>query len=88
MQSQGLYERSPPENPGEEYSVTIFDEGETIHEHAQPEDFTPSHPDMLTLITNSINEEPVIDKHTFQAGKEDLPKPHIQYTPTKLNIFR
>ena len=62
----------------------IFDEGETINEHAQPEDLTPPHPDMVTLITDFNSEESVIDKHTFQVGddlyEEDLPKPYIQYT--------
>ena len=41
LQCLGQYERNPPEKPGEEYGVTIFDEGETIHKHAQPEDFLP-----------------------------------------------
>ena len=40
---------------------------------------------MVTLITDSDNEESVIDKHTFQVGddlyEDDLPKLHIQYTP-------
>ena len=62
----------------------IFDEVETIHEHVQPEDFTPSLPDMVILITDSNDEESVIDKHTFQVGdclyEEVFPKPHIQYT--------
>ena len=84
LQCLGLYEKSPPENLGEEYSITIFNEGKTILEHAQPEDSTPSNPDMVTLVTNSNNEESVCDKHTFQVGdginEEDLPKPHIQYT--------
>ena len=42
---------------------------------------------MVTLVTDSKNEESVIDKHTFQIGddiyEKDLtliPKPHIQYT--------
>ena len=60
----------------------IFDEGETIHEHAQTEDVTPPHPDVVTLITDSNNKESVIHKHTFQVGddlyEEDLPKSHIQ----------
>ena len=45
LQCLGLYERSPPEKPGEEYNIMIFDEGETIHGHAQPEDFTSPHPE-------------------------------------------
>ena len=53
LQCLGLYESgSPPEKPGEEYGITIFDEGETIYEHAQPENFTPPHPDVVTLITD------------------------------------
>ena len=83
--------RVPPEKTGEEYGVTIFDEGEPIQEHAQPEDFTPSNPDMVTLVTDSNNEEPASDKHTFQVGhdiyKEDLAliaEPHIQYTPHQI----
>ena len=32
LQCLVLYEKSPPEKPGEEYVVTIFDEGETIQE--------------------------------------------------------
>ena len=43
---------------------------------------------MVTLVTDSNNEESVSDKHTFQVGddiyKEDLPKPHIQYTPNRI----
>ena len=78
----------PREKPGEEHGITIFDEGETIHEHAQPEDFTPPHPDVVTLITDSNSEESVIDKHTFQVGDDlyegDLPKPHIQYTTLQI----
>ena len=68
--------------------MMIFDEGETIHEHVQPEDFTPSNPNMVTLVTNSNNEESVSDKHTFQVGddiyEEDLHKPHVQYTPHQI----
>ena len=63
----------------------IFDEGETTHEHAEPEDFTLAHPDVEHFITDSNNEESVIDKHTIQVGddlyEEDLPKSYIQYTP-------
>ena len=77
----GLYERSPPEKPGEEFSITIFYEGEIIHEHAQPEDFTSPHPDVVTLISDPNHKESLIDKHTSQVGydlyEEDLPKPHI-----------
>ena len=57
----------------------------------QPEDFTPPNPDVVTLVTDSNNEESVSDKHTFQVGddmyKEDLtliPTPHIQYTPHQI----
>ena len=92
LQCLGLYEGSPTEKPGEEYGITIFDEGETIHEHVQPEDFTPPHPEMVTLITDSNNEESVIDKHKFQVGdyiyEEDLPKPHIQYTPHQIKCLQ
>ena len=56
-----LYDRNLPEKPGEEYGVMIFNEGETIHEYVQPEDFTPPHPHIVTLITDSNNEESVID---------------------------
>ena len=45
----------------------IFDEGETIHEHAWPEDFTPPHPDMATLISDPNHEESIIYKHIFQV---------------------
>ena len=65
-----LYEKSPPEKPDEEYGITIFDEGEAIQEHVQPEDFTPPDPDMVTLVTDSKNEESVSDKHTFQVGDD------------------
>ena len=37
LQYLGLYEKSPPEIPGEEFGVMIFNEGEIIHEHAWPE---------------------------------------------------
>ena len=57
LQCLGLYKRSLPVKPGEEYDVTIFNEGETIHEHVQPEDFTPQNPDMVTPVTDSNNEE-------------------------------
>ena len=60
--------RGPPEKPGEEYGNTIFDEGETIHEHVQPEDFTLPNPDMVMLLTDSNNEESVSDKHTFKVA--------------------
>ena len=33
--------RAPPEKPGEEYGIALFDEGKTIHKHVQSEDFTP-----------------------------------------------
>ena len=42
LQCLGLYEKAPQGKPGEEYGVTIFDEGKTIHEHMQPEKlYTP-----------------------------------------------
>ena len=92
LQCLGLYEKSPPEKPGEDYGITIFDEGETIQECAQPEDFTPPNPDMVPLGTDSSNEESVSDKHIFQVGddiyEEDLvliAKSHIQYTPHQIN---
>ena len=50
------YERIASEKPSKEYGIMIFDEGETIHEHAQPEDFTPPNPDMVTLVIDSNNE--------------------------------
>ena len=53
LQCLGLYKRSPQEKPGGEYGITIFDEGETIHEHGQSEDFTASNPDMVTLVIDS-----------------------------------
>ena len=89
LQCLGLYEKSLPEKPGEEYSITIFDEGKAIQEHAQPEEFTPPNLDMVPLVTDS--EEFVSDKHTFQV-KDDIyeedftliPKPHIQYTPHQI----
>ena len=63
----------------------------SFQEHVQSEDFIPPIPDMVTLVTDSNNEESVIDKHTFQVGddiyEKDLtliPKPHIQYTPNKI----
>ena len=67
LQHLQLYEKSPQEKPGEEYRIKIFDEDETIHEPVQPEDFTPPTPDMVTLVTDSNNEESVSDKHTFQV---------------------
>ena len=70
LQCPGLYERSPPGKPGEEFGIMIFDGGRTIHEQAQPEDFTPPHPDMVTLISDPYSEESVIDKHTFQVGDD------------------
>ena len=36
LQCPRLYEKSPLEKPGEEYGITICDEGETIQEHVQP----------------------------------------------------
>ena len=87
-----MYEKRPLEKPGKEYDITVFDEGETIHEHVQPEDFTPPNPDMVTLVTDCNNEESVSDKHTFQVGddiyEEDLAKPHIQYTPYQIRSLQ
>ena len=37
-------------------------------EHAQSENVTPPNPNMVTLVTDSNNKEPVSDKHTFQVG--------------------
>ena len=95
LQCLGIYEKSPPEKPGEEYDITICEEGETIQEYVQPKDFTPPNPDMVTLVTDSNNEESVINKHTFQVGddiyEKDLtliPKPHIQYTPHQIKWFQ
>ena len=83
---------APPEKPGEEFGISIFDEGEIIHEHAWQEDFTPPHPDIITLISNPNHEESVTDKHTFQVGddlyEEDLPKLHIQYTPHQFKYLQ
>ena len=80
--------KGAPRKTGKEFGITIFDEGEIIHEHAQPEDVTPPHPDVVTLISNPNHKESVIDKHTFKVGddlcEEDLPKPHIQYTPHQI----
>ena len=70
LHSLRLYEKKPPEKPDKEFSITIFDEGEIIHEHAWPEDFIPPHPDMVTLISNPNHEGSVIDKHTFQIGDD------------------
>ena len=80
--------KSPPEKPGEEFDITLFDEGEIIYEHAWPEDFTPLHSDVVTLISDPNHEEPIIDKHAFQVEdnlyEKDLPKPHIWYTPQQI----
>ena len=35
-----------------EFGVTLFDKGEIIYENAQPEDFTPLHPDVVYLISD------------------------------------
>ena len=93
LQCLGLYEKSSPQKKiGEEYGISIFDEGETIHKNVQPEDFTPPDPDMVTLVTDSNNEESVSYKHTFQVGdniyEEDLPKLHIQYTPYQIKSLQ
>ena len=55
LQCLGLYEKSHPEKPGEEYGITIFDNGKTIQEHVQPEDFTPPNPDMVNNNNNNMN---------------------------------
>ena len=43
---------------------------------------------MVTLVIDSNNEDSVSDKHAFQVEddiyEEDLPKPHIQYTPYQI----
>ena len=43
---------------------------------------------MVTLISNPNHEESLTDKQTFQVGddlyEEDLPKPHILYTPHQI----
>ena len=42
---------------------------------------------MITLVTDSNNEESISDKHTFRIDdiyEEDLPKPYIQYTPHQI----
>ena len=80
--------KESPRKAGEVFGITTFVEGETIHEHAQPESFTPPHSDMVTVISDPTNEDSGIDKHTFQVGDElyveDLPKPHIWYTPYQM----
>ena len=62
---------------GEEFDITIFDGGETIHGHAQPKDFTPPNPNMITLVTDSNNEESVSDKHTFQIEDDIYEKIYL-----------
>ena len=57
--------KSLPQKSGEEFGVKIFDEGEIIYEHAQPEDFTPPHQNVATLISNPNHNKMVTDKHTF-----------------------
>ena len=57
--------KEPQEKPGEEFGVTIFDEGEIIYENVQPEEFTPPHPDIVSLISDPNHEKMVTDKHTF-----------------------
>ena len=88
LQCLELYEKSPSEKPGQEFGVTIVDVDEIIYEYVQPDDFTPSHPDVVTLISNPNHEEMVTDKHTFQVGddlyEKNLPKSHIQYTPQQI----
>ena len=81
----------PQTKTGEEYSVIIFDEGETIKEHAQSEDFTPPNPNMVSLVTDSHNKELASDRQTFQVGDDiyeeesaSLPEPHIQLTPHQI----
>ena len=83
---------APQKNLVRNMALHLFDEGETIHEHAQPEDFTSSPPDMVTLITDSNNEESVTDKHTFQVGddlnEKDLLNLIFNTLLTKLSNFR
>ena len=43
LQCLGLYEKIPPEKLGEDFGITIFDEGEIIYESAQPEDLSHPH---------------------------------------------
>ena len=43
LQCLELHEKSPPEKPGEQFGVTLFDEGGIIYENAQPEVFTTPH---------------------------------------------
>ena len=38
--------------------------------NAQPEDFTPQHPDVVSLISNPNHKKMVNDKHTFQVGDD------------------
>ena len=43
---------------------------------------------MVMLVSDSNKEKSVSNKHTFQVGndiyEEDLPKPHVQYTPHQI----
>ena len=43
---------------------------------------------MVTLVTDLNNEESVSDKHTFHLGddiyEEEIPNPHVQYTPYQI----
>ena len=63
LQCLGLYERSPQEEPGEEFGIMIFNEREAIHEHAQPEDFRPPRLNVVTIISDPNNAESILDKH-------------------------
>ena len=48
----------------------------------------PPHPDVVTLISDLNHEKTITDKPTFWVGddlyEENLPKPHIQYTPHQI----
>ena len=46
----------------------------------QPEDFTPSNPDMVTIVTDFNNEESVSDKHPFQV-RDDIYKEGLALIP-------
>ena len=87
--------RAPPQknlvkNMGLQYLMKV-----NPFRNVQTEDFTLPTPDMVTLLTDSKNEESVSDKHTFEVGddiyEEDLalmPKPHIQYTPHQIKLLQ
>ena len=92
MQCLGLYERSPPEKPGEECGIMIIWWGWNHPWTCTTRRLHTSHPDVVTLITDSNNEESVIDKHTFQVGddlfEEDYLNLIFNTLPTKFSIFR